>query len=82
MTTAAQLLRAVHARRPMSEVARLTGLSVSFLCDVEHGRRSLSPKTAAAIARALGEDPCGWVRVVLQERLHEAGLSMTVAVSR
>lgn len=80
--TAAHLVRDAHASRTLVEIARLTGLSVSFLCDVEHGRRSLSLATAAGMARALDADPCEWVRVVLQERLYEAGLCMTVAVSR
>jgi transcriptional regulator with XRE-family HTH domain len=82
MTTTAQLLRDAHAGRSLTAVAKLTGLSISFLSDVEHGRRALSLVTAAAIARALGQDPCAWVAVVLQERLYDAGLCMTVTVSR
>jgi transcriptional regulator with XRE-family HTH domain len=81
MTTASSLLRAAHASRTLVDIAKVTGLSVSFLCDVEHGRRSLNPQTAAHIARVLGGDPCEWVRVVLQQRLADSGLAMTVAVS-
>lgn len=36
-----------------AELARRAGLSKTFICDVEHGRRGGSPETQKAIADAL-----------------------------
>jgi len=36
-----------------AELARRAGLSKTFICDVEHGRRGGSPETQKAIAEAL-----------------------------
>jgi antitoxin HigA-1 len=60
------------------DVARKTQASVSFVSDVEQGRRTLSPATAIRFAEALGEDPTPWVERVLQERLDRAGVRYRV----
>lgn len=41
-------------RLTLRELGRRAGLSASFLCDIEHGRRLATPETLNRIARALG----------------------------
>jgi len=62
------------------EFARKLGLSRSHLCDVEKGRKSVSPARAARMAKALGYSQPQFVRLAMQGMLEEAGLKMTVSV--
>lgn len=40
-----------------AELAKRSGLSKTFICDVEHGRRNGSAETQKAIADVLGVSP-------------------------
>ncbi|MFQ5743678.1 MAG: helix-turn-helix domain-containing protein [Acidobacteriota bacterium] len=56
------------------------GVSRQNLCDVEHGRRSVSPARAAEWARLLGHSEGQFVRLALQDQVSEAGLKLRVSV--
>jgi transcriptional regulator with XRE-family HTH domain len=68
------------AGHSLSAVAAASGVSVSFLCDLEHSRREPSLETAVRLAKALGV-PAAWlVERLLQERLDGAGVALRVVV--
>jgi transcriptional regulator with XRE-family HTH domain len=60
--------------------ARL-GISRSHLCDVEKGRKIVSPERAARFAELLGYSPDQFVRLALQDSVSRAGLRYTVQLS-
>jgi hypothetical protein len=55
--------------------------SRSHLCDVEKGRKVVSPERAAAWAETLGFPPTVFVKLALQEQLDRAGVKMSVEVA-
>ena len=59
--------------------ARL-GVSRSHLCDIEQGRRSVSPERAARFAKALKQHQAQFVRLALQDQVRDAGLRLKVEV--
>ena len=63
-----------------AQFARLLGVSRSHLCDVEKGRKVVSPERAAAWAKVLGFPPTVFVKLALQEQLDRAGVKMNVEV--
>jgi len=63
-----------------AEFARRLGVSRSHLCDVEKGRKVVSPERAAAWAKVLGFPPTVFVKLALQEQLDRAGVKMNVEV--
>jgi len=63
-----------------AEFARRLGVSRSHLCDVEKGRKLVSPERAAAWAKVLGFPPTVFVKLALQEQLDRAGVKMRVQV--
>ena len=60
--------------------ARRLGVSRSHLCDVEKGRKVVSPERAAAWAKVLGFPETVFVKLALQEQLDRAGVKMNVQV--
>lgn len=64
----------------LKEFGKLTGMSVSNLCDIEKGRKGVSPEKAEAIAKAIGVPPALLVRLCLEENLRAAGLKYSVAI--
>jgi len=64
-----------------AEMARQLGVSRSHLCDLEKGRKTLSPGRAAAFARVLGYSERQFVRLALQEIVDDAGLDFEVRVA-
>lgn len=63
------------------EFAKKLGITKAKLCDVEKGRRSLSPERAAEWARVLGYSEKQFIRLALQEIIDEAGLRYKVSVA-
>jgi antitoxin HigA-1 len=61
--------------------ARKLGISPSHLCDIEKGRKVVSPERAARFARILDRSPEQFVRLSLQELVDEAGLKMKVNIA-
>ena len=60
--------------------AKKLGVSASHLCDIEKGRKVVSPERAAKFAKILGRSAEQFVRLSLQELIDEAGLKMSVEV--
>ncbi|MEK7704350.1 MAG: helix-turn-helix transcriptional regulator [Myxococcota bacterium] len=80
--TFARLIRSTREAEEWSQttMARRLGISVSHLCDIEHGRKAVSAGRAAAWAHELGYPDWVWVRLALQDELDRAGLDLRVAV--
>jgi antitoxin HigA-1 len=62
------------------ECAKKLGVSKSHLCDVEKGRKTVSPERAAKWARVLGYPESVLVRLALQAELDAVGLKYKVAI--
>ncbi len=77
--------RAIESLRKVQELsqdecARKLGVSKSHLCDVEKGRKTVSPERAAKWARALGYPESVLVRLAIQGELDAAGLKYKVEI--
>jgi len=62
------------------ECAERLGISKSHLCDVEKGRKTVSPERAATWARSLGYPESVFVRLAIQGELDAAGLKYRVEI--
>ena len=60
--------------------ARILKISPSHLCDIEKGRKFVSPARAALFAKALGRSEVQFVRLALQDELDRSGLNLKVHV--
>lgn len=80
--TLGRLLEAIRLGDEISQAAfaRKLGVSRSHLCDIEHGRKSVSLPRALKFARTLGYPEDQFVRLALQAMVEEAGLDMHVKV--
>jgi DNA-binding XRE family transcriptional regulator len=63
-----------------TDFAKKLDISKQQLCDIEHGRKSISPNLAASYARKLGYPEEQFVRLCLQEMVDKAKLNITVEV--
>jgi transcriptional regulator with XRE-family HTH domain len=63
------------------EFAKKLKISPSHLCDIERGRKVISPERAAHFAKVLGMSPELFVSLSLQEIVNNLGLNLTVTVS-
>jgi transcriptional regulator with XRE-family HTH domain len=75
-------LEGIRATVELSQVefARKLGISKANLCDIEKGRRFVSPDKAAEFARRLGHPVTTFVKISLQDQLRRAGLKLKVEV--
>ncbi len=64
----------------LARFAKKLRISVSHLNDIEKGRKAVSPERAARFARVLGYSETQYVRLALQDLVHQAGLNYTVDV--
>lgn len=80
--TLSRLLTAIRQSEEMSQVefAKLLGVSRQYLCDIEHDRRSISPKAAVAFAKKLKYSPQQFVRLCLQDLVNRDGLKLKIDV--
>jgi transcriptional regulator with XRE-family HTH domain len=78
------LIHAIRLGEEMTQVefAQSLGVSRQYLCDLEHGRRNVSPETAAGYAEILGYSKEQFVRLCLQEMMDKAGLHLEVSIKR
>src|ERR1700691_699008 len=60
--------------------ARKLRVSRQYLCDVEKGRRPVSPEQAARFAKAFGHPPNVLVRLALEDAVRAGGLRLKVSV--
>lgn len=63
-----------------TEFAKILGVNRSHICDIEKGRKVVSPERAAAWAKILGYPDTVFVQLALQEELDKAGVKMNVKV--
>lgn len=59
-------------------VGDLLGVSRTYVCDLEKGRRIPTPRHAFEIAKALGKHPQQWAAVAMQDVANRDGLGMVV----
>lgn len=80
--TLSRLISATRQGEDLSQVefAKLLGVSKQYVCDIEHGRRFISPKMAAKFAKKLGYSPRQFVRLCLQDLVNREGLKLIVNV--
>lgn len=80
--TLSKLIMSIRQGEELSQVefAKLLGVSRQYLCDVEHGRRTVSPKAAATFAKKLGYSPQQFVRLCLQDLVNRDGLKLKIDV--
>ncbi len=75
-------LAAIREREGLTQVgfAEKIGVSRSHLCDIEKGRKLVSPGLAAKYAKALHHPERQFVRLALQDQIRKAGLKLKVKV--
>jgi transcriptional regulator with XRE-family HTH domain len=80
--TLARAIESVRKGEELSqdECAKKLGISKSHLCDVEKGRKTVSPERAAKWARILGYPESVLVRLAIQGELDAAGLKYKVEI--
>lgn len=80
--TLGSFILAIRQGEELSQVefAKLLGVSRQILCDIEHGRRIISPKKAAEYADLLGYSKKQFVRLCLQDLIDRDHLGLIVAV--
>jgi transcriptional regulator with XRE-family HTH domain len=64
----------------LAEFGKLVGMSVANLCDIEKGRKGVSPEKAEQIAKAIGVPEELLIRLSIEERLRAAGLKYSVQI--
>ncbi len=81
--TLGALLESIRVGEAMSQAAfaKQLGISASHLCDIERGRKVVSPERAARFAKVLGRSQQQFVRLALQELVDEAGLKLKVDIA-
>ncbi len=80
--TFANNLLAIRQGEEMTQIefAKQLGITRQYLCDIEHGRRFVSPKMAAEYAEILGYSKNQFVRLCLQDLLDRDQLGMIIDV--
>ncbi|PCI35268.1 MAG: transcriptional regulator [Thiotrichales bacterium] len=64
-----------------AEFAEKQGISKQYLCDLERGRRLVSPKMAAGYAKLLGYSYEQFVRLSLQDMVDRDGINFIIEVT-
>lgn len=80
--TMGSFIMAIRQGEEMSQVefAKLLGVSRQVLCDIERGRRTISPKKAAEYADKLGYSRKQFVRLCLQDMIDRDHLDLIVEI--
>lgn len=75
-------LESIRLGEEMSQVdfAKKIKVSRSHLCDIEKGRKLVSPSRAVEFANTLGYSPIQFVRLALQDELSKSGLKYRVQI--
>jgi transcriptional regulator with XRE-family HTH domain len=77
-----KFLQSIRLGEEMSQVefAEQLGISKSHLCDIEKGRKLVSPERAAIFAKTLKYSSEQFVRLALQDQVEKAGLKFKVKI--
>lgn len=80
--TIAELLYALRKSDDLTqqEFAEKLDISKQHLCDIERGRKAVTPTRAAVFATKLGQPPAFFIQLALDEELKSAGLKIKVKV--
>ena len=81
--TFGKLLWSIREADDISQVEFSDRLKISrqHLCDIEHGRKSVSPKLAARYAGILGYSREQFIRLALQDLVDREGLNVQVEIT-
>lgn len=81
--TFGKLILAIRQADEMSQVdfANMLKITKQHLCDIEHDRKSVSPKLAAKYAQMLGYSKEQFIRLALQDLVDREGLNVQVAIT-
>ena len=73
--TFGQMIKSLRLADDISQVnlADKMGVSRAYLCDVEHGRRTVSIERAALFAKVMGYSESQFVALALEDQLLDAG---------
>jgi transcriptional regulator with XRE-family HTH domain len=76
------LIAAMRQAEEMSQVefAKKLGISKQHLCDIEKGRKFVSPARAAKFAKILGHSERSFVALALQDVVNQGRLKLKVTV--
>ncbi len=82
--TLGKLIWAIRHADDISQITFSEKLKISkqHLCDIEHGRKSVSPELAAKYAAILGYSKEQFVRLALQDLIDRHGLNFDVEVTQ
>ena len=82
--TMAMFLKAFRESGGLSQTqyAKKMGLSRANLCDLEKGRKLISPERAAKLAKKIGVPEKVLVQISVQDSLHAAKLSYVVELKK
>lgn len=80
--TFGSMIKSIRLGEEMTQeaFAQHLGMSKQYLCDIERGRRCISPKLAANYANRLGYSEGQFIRLCLQDLLERDGFHMTVTI--
>lgn len=81
--TLGELILSIRVGEEMTQVefAGLLDISKSHLCDIEKGRKTVSPERAYNFALVLGYSEKQFVRLALQHVLDDSGIELKVDVA-
>jgi DNA-binding transcriptional regulator YiaG len=81
--TLGKLIWAIRQADEISQVVFANKLKISkqHLCDIEHERKTVSPKLAAKYARILGYSKEQFIRLALQDLVDRDGLNVEVEIT-
>ena len=82
--TFARMLRSLRKCEDLSqtEFARQLGISKQYLCDIERGRKGVSPGKAKKFAKLLGYSQERFIQLSLQDQLDHAGIKLSVHLEK
>lgn len=82
--TLGKLLHAIRESEEKTQVefSELLEISKQHLCDIEHNRKSVSPKLAAEYADKLGFSKEQFIRLSIQDALDRDGLNVVVEITQ
>jgi len=82
--TLGKLIWAIRKADDISQVkfATLLKITKQHLCDIERGRKSVSPKLAAKYAKILGYTEEQFIRLALQDLVDREGLNVKVEITK
>ena len=63
-----------------AQCALMLGISRAHLCDIEKGRRMVSPARAAQFAKRLGYHPLQWAQIAAEDWLKHEGFRGSVTI--